>query len=79
MSMEFTHASLWCAIINYGILMVWFLVYVFARDWIYRLHGRWFHLSNEQFDSLQYVWMGNFKIGIFLFNLIPIIVFSMIT
>lgn len=25
---------LWCTVINYGILLVWFLVFVFAHDWI---------------------------------------------
>jgi ABC-type uncharacterized transport system permease subunit len=62
---------MWCTVINYGILLVWFLFFMFARDWIQRLHGRWFRLSGEQFDSLHYAGMSVYKIGILLFNLVP--------
>jgi hypothetical protein len=34
----------WCTAINYGVLLVWFLVFVFAHGWIQRIHGRWFRL-----------------------------------
>jgi len=60
-----------CVVINYGVLLVWFLVVMFAHDWIYFLHSRWFHLSVEQFDMLHYAGMSVFKIGILLFNLAP--------
>lgn len=36
---------LWCAAINYGVLLWWFLFFNFAHDWMHRLHGRWFRLS----------------------------------
>jgi hypothetical protein len=45
---------LWCAIINYGILLMWFLFFMLAHDSMYQLHGRWFPLSVEQFDMLHY-------------------------
>ncbi len=64
---------LWCAIINYGLLLVWFLVFVAARDFVYRLHGRWFRLSVEQFDTLHYGGMVVFKIGVLLLNVVPLI------
>ncbi len=63
----------WCSIINYGILLVWFLVFVAAHDFIYRLHGRWFRLSVEQFDALNYVGMTIYKIGVLLLNIVPLI------
>jgi len=62
---------LWCAFINYGVLLVWFLFFMLAHDWMYQLHGRWFHLSVEQFDALHYAGMALYKIGILLCNLIP--------
>jgi hypothetical protein len=72
MSLEVTrNVLLWCAVINYGILLVWFTIFVFARASIQRLHGRWFRLSGEQFDALHYAGMAIFKIGILLFNLAP--------
>jgi Family of unknown function (DUF6868) len=61
----------WCGVINYGVLLVWFLVFMFAHDWIYFLHSRWFHLSVEQFDMLHYAGISIYKIGILLFNVAP--------
>jgi Family of unknown function (DUF6868) len=69
---------LWCTVINYGILLVWFLVFALAHDWMRRLHGRWFRLSDEQFDTLHYGGMSVYKIGILMFNLVPLIVLSII-
>ena len=61
----------WCTLINMGILLYWFLVFTFARDWIYRFHGRWFRLSAERFDAIHYSGMAFFKLGTFLLNLTP--------
>ena len=62
---------LWCVLINYGVLLLWFLVFVFAHDWMLRLHSRWFRLSPERFDGIHYAGMAVYKIGILLFNLVP--------
>jgi hypothetical protein len=62
---------LWCLIINYGVLLWWFGAFVFARGWMYRLHSRWFRLSEERFDAIHYAGMAAYKIGILLFNLAP--------
>lgn len=43
-----------CTVVNYGVLLAWFLVFVFAHDWMLSIHGRWFHLSAELFDALHY-------------------------
>jgi Family of unknown function (DUF6868) len=79
MTIEVTRAFLlWCTVINYGVLLVWFLVFAFAHDGIQRIHGRWFRLSREQFDALHYVGMSIFKIGIILLNLVPLVVLSIL-
>ena len=62
---------LWCAIINYGLLLYWFLLFTLAHDWSHRLTGRWFRLSVEQYDALNYAGMVLFKVGIILLNLVP--------
>jgi hypothetical protein len=64
-------ALLWCAAINYGVLLLWFLFFRFAHDWMYRFHGRWFRIPAEQFDAIHYTAMAIYKIGILLFNLVP--------
>ena len=79
MSLELVRAFfLWCTVINYGVLLVWLLAFVFAHDWIHRFHGRWFRLSRDQFDALHYAGMSIFKIGIMLFCLVPFIVLSIL-
>lgn len=67
------HVLAWCIIINMGILLWWFLFYTLANDWVYGFHGKWFKLSKEQFDTIQYVGMAVYKIGIILFNIVPYI------
>jgi hypothetical protein len=75
MNVQFARSFLaWCSGINYGILVVWFLVFMCAHDWMRRMHGRWFRLSEEQFDAAHYVGMSVYKIGILLLNLVPLIV-----
>lgn len=61
----------WCTVINIGLLLWWFLFITLAHDWIYRLHRKWFNLSVEKFDAIHYATMAIFKIGIFLFNIVP--------
>ena len=62
---------LWATVINYGVMTLWFLTFAFAHDWMHTIHGRWFHLSRDQFDALHYAGMTVYKIGIILFNLVP--------
>jgi hypothetical protein len=66
-------ALLWSSIINYGLVIVWFLLFVLKHDWLLQLWGRWFHLSTEQFDFLNFAGMMMFKIFILVFNLVPLI------
>lgn len=64
---------LWCVAINYAILMIWFVAFVFAHDWMYGMHLRWFSLSVETFDAIHYGGLAVYKIGILLFFLVPLI------
>jgi hypothetical protein len=64
---------LWSAVINYGVLVVWFAMFTLGHDWMRRLHGRWFRLLPEQFDAIHYALMGFYKICIIVFNLVPYI------
>ena len=67
------NAFLWCFIINTGLLLWWFLMFSLARDWIYRMHGRWYSIPEDRFDSIHYTGIMIFKIAIFMFNLVPYI------
>lgn len=79
MAIEVTrNVLLWCTVINYGVLLIWFAFFAAAHDWMRRFHGRWFRLSPDQFDGIHYAGMALFKIGIFLFNLAPLIALSIV-
>ena len=72
MTVEMIMAVLgWCTLINFGLLLWWLLFVLFAHDWTYELHTKWFKISREQFDATHYGLMGVFKMGVILFNLIP--------
>ena len=70
---EIKNLLLWCTAINYAVLFIWFGVFVFAHGWMHRMHGRWFKLSVETFDTIHYAGLAVYKIGILLFNLVPLI------
>jgi hypothetical protein len=61
----------WCSVINMALLLWWVFFLLFAHDWTYRLHSKWFKISIEQFDAIHYGAMAAFKVGIFMFNLVP--------
>ena len=74
MSLELArNLLLWCAVLNYGVLLLWFAVFALAHDGVRRIHGTWFRLSSDQFDALHYAGMAIYKIGILLFNLVPLV------
>jgi len=69
---------LWCAIVNYTILIVWFVAMVAARDTIYKLHSRWFKLTEERFDGFMYLGMAIYKILVLVLNVAPFIALKII-
>lgn len=64
---------LWSLVVNYAVLIVWFVAFAVGRGGIQRLHGRWFRLSDNTFDAIHYGGMAFYKLAIVLFNLGPLI------
>ena len=69
---EIKTVLLWCAGINYAVLLAWFGAFVCAHDLLYRLHSRWFKLPVETFDAIHYGSMAAYKIGVILLNVVPL-------
>lgn len=69
---------LWSALINYGILLMWFLMLHFAHDWLYQLHSRWFRLSVETFDAIHYGAMAIYKVAVVVLFLVPYVALSIV-
>lgn len=72
-AIEIERVLLYSALMNYAILFIWFGAFVFIHEWMYRLHTRWFKISTESFDAVHYGAMAVYKLGILLFNLMPMI------
>lgn len=70
---EIKNALLWCVGINYALLVIWFCTFIYAHDWLHCMHGRWFKMPVESFNILNYAGMAAYKLGIILFNLVPLV------
>ncbi|AGA24485.1 DUF6868 family protein [Singulisphaera acidiphila] len=64
---------LWCTVINFGLLVVWFLASTLARGGLLRLWSHWFHLPAETFDTVNVGGMALYKMAVLFFNLVPLI------
>lgn len=74
MSLELLRDVLfWCTIINFSFLWLWLLFFMFAHDWMYGLHTRWFKVSVERFDAIHYAGMAMYKMAFIIFNAVPLI------
>ena len=69
---EMKELLLWSLGINYVILLIWFGAFTYAHGWMYRLHTRWFKLTVDTFDAIHYAGMAVYKVGVLLFNLVPL-------
>ena len=61
----------WCSVINIVLIVLWFVAFVGARNWMYRIHTKWFTVSEHTFDAIHYGGLGLFKIAIWVFCLTP--------
>ncbi len=69
---------IWCAVINYAILILWWLLVTRAHDFSYRFSNKLFPMPVERFDCLHYSGIIFYKISIILFFIIPCLVLWMI-
>ena len=74
MSIEVVRSALlWCTFLNYALLLVWVLLYTLPHNWLYRLWAKWFRLTLEQFDAINFAGIVLYKAGILLLNLVPFV------
>jgi hypothetical protein len=76
---ELANFLAWCAILNYSMLLIWFCIFSLGHNWLHIMHGKWFELTQQQFDLVNYYGMGLFKLFIFFFNLAPYIALRIIS
>ncbi len=68
----------WCLVFNMGILLLWISMLSFGRQWIFRLHGNWWPMTEADFSRVHYQLYGGYKLLILLFNAVPYIVLQLI-
>lgn len=64
---------LWCTVINYALLLVWAAAFIWGRDFMFRLHSRWFKIEPEHFDAIHYLGMAVYKSLVLVFNIAPLL------
>ena len=66
--------AIYSLVVNLILLFIWAGLFIYARDWMIRLHGRWFKLAPEMFDAMHYAGMGLYKLAIWMLLVIPYLV-----
>jgi hypothetical protein len=68
----------WCAVINVALIVVWFVVFTLAHDFVYKTHIIVYKISRASFDTIHYAGMGLYKLAIIVFNLVPYLVLELL-
>ena len=61
----------WCSILNTGILLFSTIVIIIFKQSVSRIHGAMFDLEPETVALAYFQYLGNYKIAIIIFNLVP--------
>jgi hypothetical protein len=67
--------TLLCYMTLFNLLAVsiWFVLAVYANQITYPLIAKWFSLPKAKYDQYNYLGIMLYKIGIYLFNIAPLI------
>ena len=67
----------WMTVINFGMLLLATVMLLSQRKMAARIHGKMFGLDEVDLSRAYFRWVAQYKIGVFLFNLVPWIAFKM--
>lgn len=68
----------WCTVINYALLILWWVILLLPHQWIYNLSGKPLKLSPDEFDKCNFTGIVFYKLGIILLFLVPYIALRII-
>jgi len=63
----------WCTLINTGLLAYSTLMLTLFREPVKRMHMALFGLDSVNLDASYFTFLGNYKLAILVFNLVPYI------
>lgn len=69
----------WCTVINIGILLVATIILVLARAPISKIHAKLFELSQTDLSLSYFQFLGQYKLAIYVLNLVPYIALRIMT
>ena len=61
----------WCTLINIALMFLSFVLISVMRSFVYKMHSKWFPMSEPTFNAIVYSYLGIYKILIIVFNLVP--------
>ena len=63
----------WCSVINTGLLLLTSLTIIIMRSWIVRIHASLTGVSQAELPRIHLEFLGNYKMLVIVFNLVPYI------
>ena len=69
----------WCTAINFGMLLVASIMLAFMRSGMSTIHGKMFELSEGYLSRAYFQYLAQYKIAIFVFNLVPYVALRIMT
>ncbi|MFH2138077.1 MAG: DUF6868 family protein [Candidatus Omnitrophota bacterium] len=68
----------WCFVLSMVLVFWWFIMMVFAGDFIYGMHSKFFAMSRETFNAIHYSGIAILKTMIFILFLVPYIAIKIV-
>lgn len=68
----------WCLVINAGVLVFSTIILVLMKGQISSIHSKLFGVNQEDLSSIYFQYLGNYKLVIIVFNLVPYIALKVI-
>ena len=68
----------WCSVINIGILVLSAVLLMIFKEPITKIHSKLFGLNQESLPLTYFQYLGNYKIAIFMLNLVPYVALKLI-
>ena len=69
----------WCTVLNSSVLLLSTILLTTLKEPILKIHSRLFGLDEETLSLTYFQYLGNYKIAIFILNLVPYIALKIMT
>ena len=66
----------WCSVINIVMLFISSIMLTIMRSWVIKIHAKTTGVSEEELPRIYLEFLGNYKILIIMFNVVPYVALS---